>query len=397
MADEQVVTTEQEQVQTQPTLSERLQESVFGKDANAGGEQQQDQEKKKEEVDTQSSTIKEVEVPLDWLKKEFEIEDPAILKAEREELKTLKANPQKEQIKFADEQSKHIYELLSQGAEKRKEVLQVLKNQEEIENLSGLEVNKDNAADIIKLQMKLKNKQLTASEIEFEYKQSFVAPKEPVQKSSELDDDFEERVAEWKEKVSEVEMRRIIAAKMAQPELAQLKSEIVLPEIQRDNQSTEKAPTPEELAAFENDKKSFVTSAEGLINGFNGISGQVKDKDVDYLVNYAISPEGKTLVASKLKEFAESGFNANALFTDLWLDDNNNLKVDQMVEDLSLLFEGKKAIPKLVNDAANKRIETYLKDKKQINLKETNETGKLNLEKAGKDTMDNLREAMLQI
>ena len=43
-----------------------------------------------------------------------------------------------------------------------------------------------------------------------------------------------------------------------------------------------------------------------------------------------------------------------------------------MVKDLSLIYSNEKQSQKLVADAANKRLELYLKEKKNINLNETN-------------------------
>lgn len=316
----------------------------------------------------------EIAVPIDWLKKEFEIEDPAILKAEREELKTLKAAPPKtEEIKFADDQSRQIYELLREGGDKKKEVLQILKTQEQIENIAALQVDKDNAAEIIKLQIRLKNKQLSPSEVEFEYKQNYEVPKEPVQKATEDDDDFNERVEEWKEKVNIIETKRVIAAKMAQPELEKLKSELVLPEI---NKGTEvkKEPTPEELEAFNNTKNSFLQSAKQSVEGFNGFTAQVKDKDVDYSVTYAPSKEEKALIADKLSVLAESGFDANEVFAERWYDvDTKTFKVEQMTEDLSRIFMGKNSDQKLAVEAANKRMEAFIKEKKNVSVTEGNQ------------------------
>ena len=71
----------------------------------------------------------------------------------------------------------------------------------------------------------------------------------------------------------------------------------------------------------------------------------------------------------KLKQFADSGFNANSLFADRWLDtDGKTLKVEQMIKDLSRLYADDKPIQKLVTDSANKRLEAFLKEKKQIDV-----------------------------
>ncbi len=374
-------TSEQEQVNTPPVTNPFGDESWAEQPVKSEVPAQQEQVK----TDGQPEVKKEETTVEPFYKKlGFEKEDDVVT-----EITTLreKASKVAEEKPFANEQSKQVHELLREG--KTKEVREFLQNQEQIDELVALQVDKENAADIIKLQMKLKNKQLSAKEIEFEYKQNFELPKEPVQKVTEDDDDFTERVNEWKEKCEIVETKRVIAAKLAQPELTNLKSELVLPEIQKENPSQKVEPTQEELAAFTKDKETFLQSAKTAIDGFNGISVPVKDKDVDYTVSYIPSKEEKTIITEKLSEFAESGFDVNALFADRWVsEDGKSIKIDQMTEDLSRIYMGKNSDQKLATDSANKRLEAYLKEKKQINVNETNQNGQFNLEK------DNTNEAV---
>lgn len=318
--------------------------------------------------------VEDIAVPTEWLKKNFDVEDPTILKAEREELKTLKANPPKaEEIKFNDDQSRQIYDLLREGGEKKKDVLKFLALQDKLENLVAADVNEENAAEIIKTGLRLKHQDLTDKEIEYKYNKTYQLPKEPVQGDTEDDDVFAERKQTWQEQVEDIKMSRIIDAKTMKPELSKAKSELVLPEI---NKGTEvkQEPTPEELEAFNQTKTSFLLSAKQTIDGFNGISTQVKDKDVDFSVSYTPSPEEKTLISESLTKLAESGFDANALFVDRWYDVNTkSFKINQMTEDLSRIFMGKNVDQKLAVDAANKRMEAYLAEKKNVNVTSGNQ------------------------
>lgn len=313
---------------------------------------------------------KPIEIPVEWLKKEFEIEDPAILKAEREELKSLKANPPKaDEIKFADEQSKQIHELLREGKpENKKAIREYLQVQEQLDELTSItEVNKDNAEDIIKLQLKLTNKTLSPKEVDFEYKQFYTATKEPVQKASEDEDDFKERHDEWKEQVSIIEMRRIVAAKKAQPELAKLKTEIVLPEIQQPKQAT-KQPTQEELETAKRAVTGFIESVETDLKTLNETSIMVKDEEVQIPISYVYSPEEKAKVSQQLKDFASDNFNANVIFAERWLTEDGTLNVSRMTRDLARLNSGDKIEQKIGNDAAAKRLKEYTRDKKNIHI-----------------------------
>lgn len=314
----------------------------------------------------------EIPVPTDWLKKEFDIDDFSVLKAEREELKTLKANPIKEEIKFNDDQSKQIYEYLREGGDKKKEVLKFLATQDKLENLVNAEVNENTAEDIIKLGLKLKHKDLTDSEINYKFNKSYSLPKEPVQGDTEDDEVFAERKQTWQEQVEDIKISKIIDAKTMKPDLEKAKSELVLPEINK-GAAVRKEPTPEELAAFNQTKDSFLQSAKQKVETFNGFTAQVKDKDVDYSVTYAPSQEEKVLISEKLTKLAESGFDVNELFAERWYDnDTKTFKIDQMTEDLSRIFMGKNSDQKLAVESANKRMEVFLKEKKNVSVNEGN-------------------------
>lgn len=307
-----------------------------------------------------------------YIKNHFGYDNLDAAKREIEELRQ-KANKPFEP-KFENDFSDKVYKALQSGDVKT--VSKMLAQQDRLEELTALEVNKDNAADIIKMNMQLKNPALSKAEIDFQFEQDYTAPKEPKepkQRASETDEEFAERMDEykdahgdWKRVVDNIDMRKSIAAKMAKPELEAAKSKIVFPESQT-SQGAPK-PTQEELDAFKKHQEVFVQSASSILNGFNGFTAQVKDKDVDYSVSYVPSQEEKATIDSVIKRFAEDGFNPNAIFVDRWVKEDGTLNVDQMVKDVSRIYTGDKAEVKIANDAANKRLELYLKDKKNINV-----------------------------
>jgi hypothetical protein len=114
-------------------------------------------------------------------------------------------------------------------------------------------------------------------------------------------------------------------------------------------------------------------------------------------VAYIASQEEKNLINAKMQKFADGGFNANVLLADRWENADGSLNIPQMTEDLSRMFLGKNADAKIANDAANKRLELYIKDKKQIDIKEGSEEGKLQLDKGNETVEDKLRERMLAL
>jgi len=173
-----------------------------------------------------------VNVPITYevLKDKFGYEKPEDAIAEIEQLRLLKSQPPApEPIKFENEFNEKLFKAIQSG--QIKEVTQLLAQQERLDSLTTSEVTKENAADIIKLNMQLANKLLTKEDIDFQYKQDYLPPKEPVQRASETDEEYQERMDDYNERVTFLEQKRVIAAKMAIPELEKAKSQIKLPEV----------------------------------------------------------------------------------------------------------------------------------------------------------------------
>jgi hypothetical protein len=171
-----------------------------------------------------------VPATFEILKEKFGYESPEAAVAEIESLRVLKSQPPvTEAPKFENEFNEKLYKAIQAG--QVKEVTQLLAQQERLDSLTTSEVNESNAADIIKLGMQLEYKTLTQAEIDYKFNKQYALPKEPVQSDSELDEDFAQRKAEWQDKVTDIQMSRMIDAKMAIPKLVTAKSEIKLPEI----------------------------------------------------------------------------------------------------------------------------------------------------------------------
>lgn len=383
---------EQEQVQaSEKSFSDNLRESFFEEKPVMQKAEQPTIEEKKENVTTAPTT--EIAVPTDWLKKEFDVEDPAILKTEREELKTLREKVKEPKtFEFKNDDSRRAFELIESGDFDG--LLNTLSTRKKIEKLStaDLNTNKDLVADLVKFGIKNDNKDANLSEedVDFIFNEKYAKPPKPVRDELDEDADYEAKVKSWQQQVDNIDRKMAIEAKMAQPKIAQLKSELVFPEIKKET-NQQQQPSQEDLEGIKKNAEFFLKNAEDFSKEFAGFNVPVKDKDVDYSVSYSVSPEEKQTVMEKLKNFAESGFDANSLLADRWVtEDGKSIKTEQMIKDLSRLFAGEKIDQKIALDSANKRIESYLKEKKQINLKETDVQDNTVIEK--KDLSEQLRE-----
>jgi len=320
-------------------------------------------ETKVEEVKTE---VKPEPTANEWWK-DLEFQDADTAKSEIKRLKEVK---QQEEIKFANDDSRKAFEYLKEG--KEDELYAHLAKKKTVEKLLTGDVTESNAADIIKFSIKNKYTEYSDADVDRRFNKMFGVPKEPSIKSDELDEEFKVRHDEWKEKVEEMKADMLLEAKTIRPDLTKLKTELVLPDISNPNSPTLKQLTPEELAADKKVKEDWTKVATATTADFAGFTTTAKykdgDKDVEIPVSYGLSEDEKKTLVSKLADFANNDFDPYTILKERWVNADGNDNINQVVKDLSWLMYGEKAAQKFATEAANQRLETYLKDKKNIRI-----------------------------
>ena len=324
-----------------------------------------------------------VEPSAPWIK-EFGWDSEDAAKAE---IKKLKEQTPAE-IKFENEQSRQMYDLLKSG--NSKEVKQFLDKQEKLESYISGEVTQDVAEGIIKLSMQIKNPDLTDAEVAYKFNKSFGFPKEPVQNDDELDEEFSDRQQAWQEQVDDIKMSRIVEAKDCRPEIEKQKAQLILPELSK--QGVQAEPTQEELAAAKAYNDAYIQSVDDSIKNFNGFSVAIRHEERDLPITYGVTDEEKTSIAGQLKDFAKSNYDANVLFASRWVGEDGVLKPEQMIRDLSVLNNYEKAFQKFASDSSSKTLEAFLKNKKNINVNALNQQGTTTLAGDEKTELDAVRD-----
>lgn len=367
-------TTEQVQQEQQQPQTEQQQAPAFNPFSDSSwtetkpsfDEPQVQSQQQEASVPQQNNDEGEEVVDADeWLKSNFGWDNADSAKAELEELRKLRESAStKEEIKFANEASEKFYDLLKEG--KEDDLYNFLQEKKKIEKLTSSDVDDNVAAEIIKLNMQKKYKDLTESEIEYKFNKQFGVPAKPVQQDIETDDEYQERLSNWESKVKDIKTEMMIEAKLAKPELERLKSELTLPDIKRESNSQE--PTQEELAAQAKFVDSFKESAKNALNSFDGFNVSVKDEEVDIPLSYAVSQEEKAAIQAQINLFAESNFDANAILADRWLNENGELNTNQVIKDLALLQSDGKVTQKFANDAASKRLAEHIRRTSNISV-----------------------------
>lgn len=342
--------------------------------ANNVTQQQPDQEAATtSSPDTQEEYEEEIVDADEWLKTQFGWDNADAAKEEIERLRS-SASSQAE-IEFANEQSAKFFKLLQEG--KEDDLYSFLENKKKFDRLSSItDLDTRSAAEIIKLNMQQKYKDLTPAEIEYKFNKQFAVPNKPNQGEMETDDEYQERLQSWEAKAKDIETEMFIEAKLAKPELEKFKNELVLPDVQFESESQSYQPTQEELEATEALMNQFKESAKAALSSFDGFSVSVKDEEVEIPLSYAVSDEEKTAVASQLERFADANFDANVVLAERWLKDDGKggyqLNTNQIIRDLTLLQSDGKMNQKFVNDAASKRLTEYIK--KTSNVSVTSQT-----------------------
>lgn len=368
-ANEQQNANEQEIVSLANPFSEESWNDNSGKaseaEANAQSAEQQQQQQQQQQSQAEEEEVHDAN---EYLKQQLGFDDWETAKAEIEKLRT---SPK---LDFENENSRKFYEYAKE--QKEEELLRFLEEKRKIDKLSVAEVKDTNtAAEIVKMSMYQKNKELDPSEIEFLFNERFQRPAKPQQAYDELDADYEARVSAWESRVNEIDKRLIIEAKLAKPEIEKIKNDLVLPDI-NPNKAEQLSPEVLEMQKqYVENVKSAITDS---INSFDGFTATVKDEGVDFSVAYVPSVEEKQAVEKQLRDFAENDLDVNVIFAERWVNPDNTINVKQMTKDLFLLQNEGKITQKYINEAANKRLALHLKKQSNIDLSGGNSGGTFN-------------------
>ncbi|OYY99566.1 MAG: hypothetical protein B7Y37_13830 [Sphingobacteriia bacterium 28-36-52] len=320
------------------------------------------------QTETQETQVAETTTQVDYnsfVKENFGYESLDEAKAEFEQLKKLKETAPQEQ-KFANDESKAFYQALLEG--KTDDVLNFLSTQKKIEKLATSEVDAYTAEEIIKMNIKQKNKNLSDDEVDFVFSERFSMPKKPVQGTDEYDDAYQERVSEWESKFQAAQKKLIIEAKMAQPEIEKIKSELVLPSIQTPNQVSE-AQMQEELQQAEEMRKEFEQTLEKEYKSFSGFNVTFKDESagIEIPISYVPTDEEKVSLKQELSDFDYSEY-----FGSRWFSKEGKPEIKNMMADKYFLENKEKILQKVANEAAQQMRLKMIALQSNINLKGNN-------------------------
>lgn len=283
-------------------------------------------------------------------------------KTKWEQLNKPQEQPTPQEIQWANEDSKRFFDLLKEG--KEDDVYNFLNQKKQLERLEKYDVaDATQAGEILRANLQFKYKDtLSTQEIDRLYNKQYAMPAQPAQTLDQTDEEYAGTVQAWEDQVKERQMDMIIEAKMTKPELSKLRSQIVLPDIQK--QVAQQGPTQEELADLEAKRNAYLGAIESSYQNFKGFTVTAKDGEVQMPISYSVSPE--EIAATKQ---TISDFNVNEFFGSRWFDDKGTPNVTLMQEDLYLLANRDKIFNKIATEAFTQMKAHLIKTQNNINLK----------------------------
>lgn len=231
--------------------------------------------------------------PFGIFKEKFGYATPEAAVQDIEALRAFRSAPPVAELKFENEDSRRVIEALQSG--KFQEVYDVLHQQMNIDRLTTGEMTPDSAAEVVKLGMQIKYKDLTPAEINYKFNKQYALPAKPALLPAEDQEEYNERVAVWQAQVDDRQMELLIDAKLARPELTSSKSKLVFPTIARP-QETEFQEWQRTIQ--ENDRQAAETTQAYKAFTPKSLETKVnfvdKENKIDFDFTYEPDPEGFT-------------------------------------------------------------------------------------------------------
>jgi hypothetical protein len=265
-------------------------------------------------------------------------------------------------FEFKDDVSKTLFDAIREG--KADDVYQVLNEQKRLEKLTTAELNSDLAVEIVKENIKNKNKDLSQDEIDLLFFEKFYVPLKPEQGYEDSDEDYAQKLQNWQNQVDYVEKRLIIEAKISRPELEKYKAEIKLPDIY--NESGKQAESQAEFEMMQQARNEYEKTLNSDFQSFNGFNVSVKDEDVEIPISFNVGEDEKLVMKNQLEDF-----DTDTYFENRWFNKDGRPNVQQIMADKYLLENREKIFSKIANEAASQRLLAHLKKSGNININQT--------------------------
>jgi len=263
-----------------------------------------------------------------------------------------------------------LFNAIKEG--KTEEVYEILNQQKRLEKLTTGDIDATLAVDIIKTNIANKYKDLNADEVDLLFYENYYTPAKPEQGYDESDEDYGQKVKTWESQVEYAQKKMIIDAKVYRPELAKLKSELVLPDIYKEAERTAEyeAQSQEEAQYMQQSRSIYEKTLNSDFNSFSGFNVSVKDEEVEIPISFNVGEDERLSIKNDLNDF-----DSDSYFEGRWFTEDGTPKIQQIMADKYLLENRDKILQKVANEAASQRLLAHLKKSGNVNLNPTTPQG----------------------
>lgn len=222
-------------------------------------------------------------------------------------------------------------------------------------------MNKDTAADIVKLGMQLKYKDFTPDEINYRFNKQFAIPPKPIKGEIEDDGEYELRVNEWQNVVADKQMDLMIEAKLSKPELQNAKSNFTFPEIE--------TPVDEGYVQYQKMLEERSKYDEEIRNAYkalkpNSIATKINFKDEANKIDFQFQFEPNAEKFAQAQEIAGDMDKLTKFFTN---PDGTSAR-ERFVEAIYFALDKEFYLNSALNQSKNAAIKAQLPDNTQTGL-----------------------------
>jgi len=277
-----------------------------------------------------------------------------------DELFQLADKPVNQEINFANDTAKKVFEYLKEG--KIDEVVSVYQQQQQLASL-----DKMSADDVLKLKIRQENPELSNEEVdeEFNFKYGVQEP--------DIDEDLDtpEEIAKEKKKFEreKINMERLKKKdlKEAKEFLNSKKQEIVLPDIQTSAPQQQQAVSNEaEEAAIKEFRDKYMQAIPTTIDDIVGFESKYKDSELEFNTTYVIDANEKASLKDKMENFTLQDY-----FMPRYIDEKGDFDTEAIAHDLYVLENFDKIVEAHVSQAVNQAKSFFVKGLKNANFQES--------------------------
>jgi hypothetical protein len=277
-----------------------------------------------------------------------------------DEILQLADKPTPQDINFANEDSKKVFEYLKEG--KVEDVLSVYQQQKQLENIEKLDTD-----GILKLKLRYENPELTEEELNDEFQSRYGVDEPDI--DEDLDDaaDIDKAKKKYEREKSAMERLKKKELKEAKDFLQEKKKEIVLPDIQTSAPRQQQEGSNEaEEAAIKEFRDKYLNAIPTTIDDIVGFESKYKDSELEFNTTYVIDANEKAALKEKMESFTLQDY-----FMPRYINEKGDFDTEAIAHDLYVLENFDKIVEAHVSQAVNQAKSLFVKGLKNANFQES--------------------------